>query len=56
VIVPSTSEETPFKLNTSRLGIDFEHNGFVLKITRLPYNTVRWMDLIVLLRACFKVA
>jgi hypothetical protein len=33
VIVPSESEEHPFILNTSRLGIDFEHNGAVLKIT-----------------------
>jgi hypothetical protein len=33
VIIPYPSIETPFVLSTSRLGIDFEHNGFVLKIT-----------------------
>jgi len=27
MIVPSTSVEHPFKLNTSRLGIDSQHNG-----------------------------
>jgi len=33
VIIPSPSIEHPFVLNTSRLGIDFEHNGSALKIT-----------------------
>ncbi len=33
VIIPYPSVEIPFVLNTSRLGIDFEHNGSVLKIT-----------------------
>jgi hypothetical protein len=33
VIIPYPSVEVPFVLNTSRLGIDFEHNGYLLKIT-----------------------
>jgi hypothetical protein len=33
VIVPYPSVEVPFVLNTSRLGIDFEHNGSALKVT-----------------------
>ena len=33
MIIPSPSIEHPFVLNTSRLGIDFEHNGSALKIT-----------------------
>jgi len=32
-IIPSPYVEHPFVLNTSRLGIDFEHNGSVLRIT-----------------------
>lgn len=33
VILPYPCIETPFVLNTSRLGIDFEHNGAALRVT-----------------------
>lgn len=32
VIEPNAVKEIPFKVNTSRLGIDFEHNGTTLRV------------------------